>query len=137
VFARATTPVDHKTLVQLWDELSATGSQLLVDWLPTAFVDGRLVDPEPQDGEVTYAAKLTVDDRRLDLDAPAERQLAVVRLGNAWTELPDGKRLKVLDARPGDGDTIEFLEVQPEGKRPMAYADWLRGTPAERRGGFT
>jgi methionyl-tRNA formyltransferase len=108
VYARATTPVGTKRLTELWDELSVTGSQLLVDWLPTAFDGDRLIAPEPQVGEVTYAAKLTADDRRLDLTASADQQLAVIRLGNAWTMLGEGetaKRLKVL-GRPTSMPTV-------------------------------
>ncbi|MFN8053232.1 MAG: methionyl-tRNA formyltransferase [Acidimicrobiales bacterium] len=126
VYARATTPVADKTLAELWDELSRVGTELLVDWLPTAFGDGVLVEPEPQVGEVTYAAKLTTDDRRVDLDAPATRCMAVVRLGNAWTVV-DGVRLKIREARIGADGAFEMVTVVPEGGRPMAYADWLRG----------
>ena len=140
VYARETTPVDTKTLTELWDELSVTGSRLLVDWLPTAFDGDRLIAPEPQVGEVTYAAKLTADDRRIDLTASAEQQLAVIRLGNAWTMLGDGddaKRLKVLAAHLDADGSLRITEVQPEGKRPMAYEDWLRGTPVDLRGGLS
>ena len=140
VYARETTPVDTKTLTELWDELSVTGSRLLVDWLPTAFDGDRLIAPEPQVGEVTYAAKLTADDRRVDLTASAEQQLAVIRLGNAWTMLGDGddaKRLKVLAAHLDADGSLRITEVQPEGKRPMAYEDWLRGTPVDLRGGLS
>lgn len=139
IFAQATTDVGTKTLGELWDELSVTGSQLLVDWLPTAFVDGVLVDPEPQTGEVTHAAKLTVDDRRVDLSAPAQHQLAVIRLGNAWTMVgpPGGeKRLKLLAARLDDDGGLVITEVQPEGKRAMSFDEWVRGTPVEQRGAF-
>jgi hypothetical protein len=38
----------------------------------------------------------------------------------------DGRPLVVWKARDDDG-TLELLEVQPEGKRRMAYADYLRG----------
>lgn len=135
VYARAVTPVDDKTLAALWEELSDTGSQLLVDWMPTAFVDGRLVDPAPQVGEPTYATKLTADDRRVDLAGPVDRQLAVVRLGGAWTTIGD-RRLKVLEARDADG-RLELVTVQPEGKRPMGWADWVRGLPADARAGLS
>lgn len=132
VYAQAETPVGEKTLAELSDELSAVGSDLLVEWLERAFVDGRLVDPEPQVGEVTYAAKLTAEDRRLDPAASAGEQLAVVRLGNAWTMVGD-KRLKVLGASVRDGRLVP-TEVQPEGKRPMSFDAWRNGTPSAQRG---
>ena len=133
VYAKAVTPVDGKTLTDLWSELSETGTRLLLDWLPDAFVDGTLVTPEPQAGDVTYAAKLTADDRRIDADAPPLQQLAVVRLGNAWT-MVDDRRLKVLAAELDEAGRFRPVTVQPEGKRPMAFEEWTRGTPADRRG---
>ena len=134
VYARATTSVGSKTLTELWSELSESGAALLVEWLPGAFVDGHLVAPEPQEGEVTYAAKLTADDRRVDVGAPPEEQLRVIRLGNAWTWV-GGSRLKLLSAHLEDGRLV-LTEVQPEGRRAMSFDDWRRGTPPELRGGF-
>lgn len=140
VYARATTDIADKTLAELWNELTETGSQLLVDWLPTAFADGHLAEPEPQVGEVTYAAKLTADDRRIDLAASPVEQLAVIRLGNAWTLVGDGdnaKRLKILAGHLNPDGELRITEVQPEGRRPMRYEDWLRGTPADQRAGLS
>ena len=139
VYASATTDVGTKTLHELWDELSDTGARLLVEWLPTAFVGDTLVAPTPQEGEVTYAAKLTADDRRLDPSMAPDRLLAVVRLGNAWTTVgaPDApKRLKVLAAHVENG-RFHLDVVQPEGKRPMPADEWRRGTPVDHRGGFS
>ncbi len=67
-----------------------------------------------------------------------------VRVGGAWTT-HRGRRLKVhRTAVPprGEGPTVpagdgpvELVEVQPEGKAPMAGVDWARGArwqPGER-----
>ena len=156
VFARESTQIGDKTLMDLWDELSDTGSRLLVDWLPDAFVEGRLVEPTPQEGEATYAPKLTAQDRQVDLASPAVEQFRRIRLGNAWTVVGD-KRLKLLAAtlvRDGDGDgdgagagtgagegasdvTIRYETVQAEGKTPMAFEDWWRGATAEQQAAFS
>lgn len=131
VFVCKRTPVGDKTLDDLWTELSNTGASMLVDWLPTAFDNGTLVEPEPQVGEPTYAAKLTAADRHVDLAEPVELQFARIRLGNAWTMVGD-KRMKLLEARLDD-NRLEFVQVQPEGKNPMAFDDWLRGATPEQR----
>src|SRR6201999_1653590 len=60
VFARAETDVDDKTLEDLRAELVELGDDLLL----TALRDG-FGDPEPQEGEVVYAHKLTVEDRHI------------------------------------------------------------------------
>jgi methionyl-tRNA formyltransferase len=105
-----------------------------------------LGSPVPQEGEVTYAAKLAPGELRLDWSRPAVDLHRVVRLGRAWTTFRDG-RLRVLRARVVDGGelsggvmpagagALELLEVQPEGKRPMSAAAWLAGArpqPGER-----
>ena len=97
-------------------------------------LDRVLADPiprfEPQEGEPTYAEKIGADDRRLDLDRPAEELVRVVRALSphigARAEL-EGRLVTVWRARVGEGDSFEPLEVQPDGGRRMEYAAWLRG----------
>lgn len=139
VYAKAETDVDAKTLGQLRSELVSMGSALLVDVLAAAQPNGgevRLPEPQPQEGETTYARKLTAEDRLLRWGRPAVDLERVVRVGGATTTV-DGRRLKVHAAAlgpvpggvavpTGDGP-LHLVEVQPEGKRPMAAADWLRG----------
>jgi methionyl-tRNA formyltransferase len=139
------------TAVELADQLSSMGAELLVKTLRAG-----LDDPRPQEGETTYASKITVQDRCLDWERPAAELVRVVRIGGAWTTFR-GKRLKVREARawndgdrggrPGElfGDRIatgdgvlQLVEVQPEGRGAQSYTDWANGArPAdgERLGG--
>jgi methionyl-tRNA formyltransferase len=101
----------------------------------------RVLDERPpcheqaKDG-VTYAEKITAADRTLSPTAPAGEQERVVRALHphigARLELGDGSFLRVRRARVGEDGTLELLEVQPSGGRPMPYADYLRGHPARR-----
>ncbi len=79
---------------------------------------------------VTYAEKLTADDRRLDPSEPAAAQARRVRALSphigAYLEQPDGTRLGVWQAR-ADGDRLQLLTVQPPGRRRMSFADYERG----------
>ena len=80
---------------------------------------------------VTYAEKISAADRTLDPDAPAQERERVVRalaphIG-ARLALEDGSYLGVTRARIGEGGELELLEVQPPGRRAMAWADYLRG----------
>ena len=117
----------------LRQRLVEIGTELLVEHLSSG-----LGTPEPQQGEMTYAAKLGPDDFRLDWSRPAVERLRVVRLGGAFTTMR-GKRLKVLDAAIVDptatGATLEgdvagglrLITVQPESKAPMSCAAFVNG----------
>jgi methionyl-tRNA formyltransferase len=115
---------------ELHARLTDTGAALLVRTLRA--IDA--IEPIPQAGESTYADKLTVDEFRLDPDAPASERVRQVRAGNprpgAWLEVADGgtgrARLKVWRAHEEDGRFVPD-EVQPEGKKVMSYAAWRAG----------
>jgi methionyl-tRNA formyltransferase len=146
VYAVRTVPLDDDvTLEALRRQLVTVASALVVDAL-AAGVSG-LPDPEPQQGEVTTADKITKEDLHLRWTAPALHLRRVVRLGRAWTTFR-GKRLTVLDVAPGPsrpdterhppgaldgpvvatGDgTLVLRQVQPESRSPMSAEEWLRG----------
>ena len=84
--------------------------------------------PQPEDG-VTYAEKITPEDRELDLSLPAQELVNRVRglsphIGARATI--DGRRLLIWKART-DGGAFVPVEVQPEGGRRMPYDAYLRG----------
>ncbi len=126
--------------------LVETGCARLVELLADGV--GGLPEPVPQDGEVTYAKKLDPAELELDWSRPSAQVLAVVRLDRGAYTTAAGRRLQVLEAVavPGDpgrgtepgvlagglvttGDgALRLVTVQPEGRRPMAAADWLRGS---------
>ena len=96
----------------------------------------RVLDPLPEqftpqaDDGVTYAEKITADDRQLDLSQPAD---ALVRRVRALSPhigaraVLEGRPVTVWRARAGADGSFEPLEVQPDGGRHMDYAAWLRG----------
>jgi methionyl-tRNA formyltransferase len=112
-----------ETADELRARLVEVGTGLLVDVLAGGL---PLPPPAEQRGEPTYAAKVEPDELRLDWSQPAEQLARVVRVGGAWTTF-GGKRLKVHRARVGPDGRLELVEVQPEGKGRMPFADWARG----------
>lgn len=139
----------EETADELRARLVSIGTTLLVDTLARP---GGLGIPAPQEGEPTYAAKVTVDDLLLDWTRPAAGLARLPRVGKAWTTFR-GRRLLVLSARvaasgaaPGELDGtvvgtaeggLELLSVQPEGKAAMAAPAWRNGAhpkPGERLG---
>ena len=136
----ACTPVaigPEETAAELRTRLVEEGTDLLIHSLRTS-----LGTPSPQEGEPTYAEKIEPEEHHIDWSRPAPEVHRQIRIGDAWTTFR-GKRLKVVRARlvdnglaPGvlDGlrvgagnGALELLEVQPEGKGPMAAADWRNG----------
>jgi methionyl-tRNA formyltransferase len=127
VYAHATTRIGpDETARDVTDALVLLGADLLVTTLPE--IPTRA--PTPQQGEPTYADKLTVEEFELHFDAPADELVRIVRAGNprpgAWTTV-HGARVKVWRAQVGADGEFEALEVQPEGKPRMAADAWARG----------
>lgn len=132
VYRRAEVPIGpDDTLDELRTRLLQEGARLLVVALREGLGAAR-----PQEGEPSYAEKLTVEDRRLDWSRPAVDVHRRVRLGDAWTT-HQGRRLKVWRthvpplgegprAAAADGE-VELVEVQPEGKARMDAAAWANG----------
>jgi methionyl-tRNA formyltransferase len=98
---REAVPIGPRTTAaELHDALAALGARLVVGAL-AGLAEGRLVaTPQPEAG-VTYAAKLTREEGRLDWRLPATVLERMVRALNpapgVWFEL-SGERIKVLEA---------------------------------------
>jgi methionyl-tRNA formyltransferase len=146
---------DDDTAGTLLDRLAREGAALVVDALDH-IEDGDIAGrTQPEDG-VSYAAKLTTDDARVDWNRPAfavDRQIrGCTPDPGAWTMVGgasgEGERLKLwpvgiaeqstLDAgridigkrevRVGTATTDVVLgDVQPFGRKRMPAADWGRG----------
>jgi methionyl-tRNA formyltransferase len=153
VYGVLTEPIGPSdTAGDLLGRLAESGAKLLVDTLDGIEAGVLEAREQPADG-VTIAPKLTVEDAQLDLTAPAQRVDRLVRGCNpapgAWTTFR-GERLKVLavslaaeiaeQLKPGELRTtkssvtvgtgskpLDLVTVQPQGKKPMAAADWARG----------
>jgi len=125
VYARREVPIGPETTAaDLRMELVDVGTSLLVATLAASL--GEWVgEPEPQTGEVTYAAKFTGADFEIDWNAPVDDIHRLIRVGGAWTTFRD-KRLKINEAALVDG-ALQPQIVQPEGKAPMSFDAWRNG----------
>jgi len=154
IYAEARVPIGAETTAgELRENLMSEGAALLVITLP-GIVDGSLAcQPQSRDG-VTYASKLSACDRDIDWSQNAQQ---IDRCVRAFAPVPGarsqltGKWLKVLSGKPfgmkhklqpgevslksGNLDVgcgqgmFRILRLQPEGKKPMDTADFLRGWP--------
>jgi methionyl-tRNA formyltransferase len=142
----------EETYGELAPRLGRLGGELATDSLDRLAVGELELREQPEEG-VTYAEKISREDRRLDPSRPAGELVRVVRaltphIG-AFLDLGGGERLGVRRARavgaslkpgevrPEDGEllvgcgegALAIGELQPPGGRPMPAAAYLRGHP--------
>ena len=142
------------TADDLLTRLAYAGGDLLV-----ATMDGLaagIIDPRPQEGEATYAHKITTEDARIDWSTPAfavDRHIRAHTPGpGAWT-MRGEDRIKVGPIQLADApsplapgqlavtkkavfvgtatNTVRLGQIQPPGKKMMNAADWARGALAD------
>jgi methionyl-tRNA formyltransferase len=146
---------DEDNFESIHDRLGALGAQTLLDTI-VKIKDGTLIATPQDDALATHAAKIEKADCILDFSDSVRALHCRIRglspIPVALTHTPDGKLLKIPDAVPsalprpveaqngeilsldggvitvacGDG-TLALTRVTPEGKRPMAAADYIRG----------
>jgi methionyl-tRNA formyltransferase len=139
------------TAGDLHDVLARLGADLMPRALSALERGSLTFTPQPETG-VTYAAKISKEETRIDWSKPARQVHDHIRglspFPGAWFEL-GGVRVKalrstlvkgsgvpgrVLDDRLtiacGDG-AVQLMQVQRAGKQPMATEGFLRGTPVK------
>lgn len=145
---------DTVTGGELFDLLAQDGAQLLCDTLEQLEAGTLQPTPQPTEG-ACYASMLNKSMCPLDWTLPARTLHNQVRGMNPWPVAicrVEDKSLKVYvsrvgeatDAAPGtvvsmvplavacgDGNTLILEEIQAEGSRRMAAADYLRGHPIQ------
>ncbi|RNL57951.1 methionyl-tRNA formyltransferase [Arthrobacter oryzae] len=134
----------------LLERLSHSGAVLLAQTLSA--IEAGQAAAVPQQGDVSLAPKLSLEDGRLDWRQPAlaisRRARGVTPEPGAWTML-EGQRVKLEPVLPrpeaaalppgelamsgktvlvGTGShPVELTRMQPSGKKMMTAADWARG----------
>ncbi len=151
VIAVAKTPVpEDMTFQELEGKLLDLAKTLLLQVIQR--YEKGIPPATPQNhNEATFAPKISSEEGNIQWDLPAQKIHNLIRglspRPGAWMRLSNQQRLKILKAKPvlgkgipgtflgssgivacGEG-ALQLLEVQPEGKRTMSVADWLRGNP--------
>ena len=144
---------ENDNFEDIHDKLGECGASLILKTLD-ALEDGTAKRIPQNDSDATYAAKITKEDCVIDFSLDAQtihnqiRGLSPIPL--AFTHTPDGKMLKVVEARlcdcNGEGvaagqvislddgiavacgkGCIRITKVLPEGKSRMSANDFIRG----------
>ena len=144
---------ENDNFEDIHDKLGACGASLIVKTLDLA--ERGELERIPQDHSLaTHAAKITKEDCALNFELPAKQLHDLIRglspIPLAFTHTPDGKMLKITEARLVSADgvlgkageiisvengfeiacaqgSIRVLGVLPEGKSRMSAADFVRG----------
>jgi len=154
----------HHTQDTLAAELAILGGEVLAETL--SLIERGVAPRRPQDeAAVTYAPRLRKEDGRVDWSRSAEEIHNLIRGTIPWPgafTFVDGRRLRLWSSRPlnslpekkgfpgrvvetcPEGIVVEtgaglllLTEVQPENRRRLSAADWLRGAqlqPGDRLG---
>lgn len=135
---------DDESVDELRGRLGKIGAHQLLRYLREGFPN-----PTPQSGDVVHADKIGIEDLRIDWTLSAVQIKRHVRLGGAFAFFR-GQRLKVHrvavvnDVGESSSGAVLSVDksgvvvgasrgavrletVQPEGKKPMAAADWANG----------
>jgi methionyl-tRNA formyltransferase len=140
----------QENAVELGQRLAMAGADLLVRTL----AGFSAIRPEPQDdSQATYAPILKKEDGKIDWHLPAQEILNRIRGFEPWPGgygFLRGQRLQIWSAAPGElklkpgtlraaghrlyagcgrSESIEFREVQLQGKKRMPVGAFLNGFP--------
>jgi methionyl-tRNA formyltransferase len=140
------------TAGDLHDVLARLGADLMLRALAAAERGTLSPKPQPESG-VTYAAKISKDETRIDWSKPANAVHNHIRglspFPGAWFEL-GGLRIKALRSALGEGSgkpgtalddkltiacgdgAVRLIQVQRAGAKAMMAEEFLRGTPVAR-----
>lgn len=128
IIAQEATPIgETETVRELRPRLIQMGAKLLVATLPK-YLSGEITPIAQDPAQATRAYKIKKEDGLLDLSAPAKENWHKYRayadsIGTYF--FAGGKRLKITAASYKNG-TFTIERVIPEGKKEMAYADFIR-----------
>ena len=139
------------TAGDLHDALARLGADLMLRALAAAERGSLTLTPQPEAG-VTYAAKISKDETRIDWKKPWQQVHDHIRglspFPGAWFEI-GGVRVKALRSTKGAGQgepgtaldddltiacgdgAVRLIQVQRAGKQPMQADEFLRGTPVK------
>jgi methionyl-tRNA formyltransferase len=145
---------DADTTGSLHDKLAALGASMIVEALRRLERDALPATPQPEEG-VTYAAKISKDEAKLDLAMPSVDLWRKVRAFNPFPGAQgtvNGTAIKIWGAEPAEGTgqpgqvlaadaggivvacgtgALRLLQLQKPGGKRLAAAEFLKSFPLQ------
>lgn len=113
----------------LEDLLATEGGALLAETLPQ-WLAGSIAPESQDEAKATYTRKFTDEDAKINLQGDPAENLRKIRAFDhgprAYFLDENGKRVLALEAELREGK-LELISILPEGKKPIAYKEYLRG----------
>ncbi|MDD5547738.1 MAG: methionyl-tRNA formyltransferase [Candidatus Pacebacteria bacterium] len=118
---------------ELSAKLADLGGGLLVKILPD-YLNGKIKPQTQSESDATFTQKFSTKDGEVDLKKDSPKIIfGKVKALNpdpgvfTYIETKKGRiRLKILDAEL-ENNNLKLLQIQPDGKKPMAYKEFLNG----------
>lgn len=130
---------DLDTTGSLHDKLAALGGRMIVEALHAMASGGLQAEPQPEAG-VTYAAKISKEEAKLDFALPADMLARKVRAYNPFPGAQaqaGASTIKIWNAQPasGSGEPGQVLAADASGIVVACGAGALRLTELQKPGG--
>jgi len=111
-------------------ELAEKGAELLIDIIPK-YIKGEIKPKEQDHTKATFSKIIKKEDGKIDWNKSSQEIEQQVKAFNPWPgtftfDKKSGKRIKILEVKVSNNELI-IEKVQPEGKKPMDYNDYLKG----------
>ncbi|OGD56414.1 hypothetical protein A2V71_04775 [Candidatus Berkelbacteria bacterium RBG_13_40_8] len=139
-------PILAQEAIEIWENdnanslkkrLSNLSLQMLTNLLPK-LQQGKATETNQDKSQVTFTRKLTKTDSEINWQKSSTEIDHQIRAFYPWPgsyTTINGKRLIIHQAHLDNGKLVLDI-VQPEGKKPMKWSDFLRGFHGEKPGWF-
>lgn len=112
--------------------LAEAGAVLLAETVPK-WLDGTIKPREQNHETATYCKKITKEMGEINLEDDPYQNLLKIRAFDGWPGTyffmeRSGKkmRIKIVDAELAEDGTLKILRVIPEGKKEIAYTEFMK-----------
>lgn len=132
IIAQRAIPIhSNDTAASLYARLGACAAEMIPIEL-CAYLNGTLTSTPQEHARATVTRLIKKEDGLIDWEKPPTKIERHIRAYTPWPgayTTSNGLRIKILAAHCYSPNHLIIDRVQPDGKKPMSYADFLRGHP--------
>jgi methionyl-tRNA formyltransferase len=125
---------ENESVRDIEKKIGSIGAEMILEYLSAP----EKYPPQPQSGEPTFTRKWTSGDEWIDWSRSPEQIHNQIRALGAGRAIINNAEVKILETRLSRGAAsseregarpaaLEFIRVQPAGKKPMSWNDFING----------